>query len=85
MTTKVQLLGFVDQDYLDQNSHTLSTIAFTNEGTAGINQIATVGDNSYYFMNVPGYNTQGKVFNSSAAVSAYDADGNLLASAPLSK
>ena len=82
MTTKVQLLGF---DYLGQNSHTLSTIAFTNEGTAGINQIATVGDNSYYFMNVPGYNTQGKVFNSSAAVSAYDADGNLLASAPLSK
>ena len=85
MTTKVQLLGFVDQDYLDQNSHTLSAIAFTNEGTAGINQIAAVGGNSYYFMNVPGYNTQGKVFNSSAAVSVYDADGNLLASAPLSK
>ncbi len=77
MTTELKYLSFVDQTWKEANSE-------ASEGTLAGNTILTLDDTSYYLVTGADETLNGNVkAPQMASVSAYDADGRLLASVPL--
>lgn len=77
MTTELKYLSFVDQTWKEANPA-------ASEDTLAGNAILTLGDASYYLVTGADETLNGSVkAPQMVSVSAYDADGRLLASAPL--